>query len=223
MGPLIAVVGCDGSGKSTVCEALLVWLQEAGPVEMCHLGIQSDKLARAIGRLPLAGRLVERKLRGKASGIEGVQGVGPVEALVIYLFALKRLRRFRRMLRRRRTGATILADRFPQLAYPPGLDGPGFARARAHTAFAKWLAAREWRMFEWMTSQPPDLVLRLNVDLETAIERKPDHAPELLARKIASIPRLGFGTAKVVDIDATRPLDEVVAQARIAIAETVRR
>lgn len=223
MGPLIAVVGADGSGKSTVCEALLAWLQESGPAELCHLGIQSDNLARAIGRLPLIGRLVERKVRSKVKKAENVRGVGPLEAFVIYLFALRRLRRFRRMLKRRRTGATILTDRFPQLAFPPGLDGPGFARVKADSTFARWLAKKEWQLFEWMTSQPPDLVLRLNIDVETATARKPDHAPELLAKKIASIPKLGFGAAPVIDIDATRPLDEVLAQAKTAIAERVQR
>ena len=139
MGPLIAVVGADGSGKSTVCEALLAWLRESGPAELCHLGIQSDNLARAIGRLPLLGRLVERKIRGKVKKAEDLRGAGPVEALVIYLFALRRLRRFQRMLKRRRTGATVLTDRFPQLAYPLGLDGSGFARVKVESGFARWL------------------------------------------------------------------------------------
>ncbi len=219
MGPLIAVVGADGSGKSTVCEVLLAWLRESGPAELCHLGIQSDNLARAIGRLPFLGGFVERKVRGKVKRAEGPQGPGFLEALGIYFFALRRLRRFRRMLKHRRSGTTILTDRFPQLAFPAGLDGPGFARVKSDRGLARWLAAKEWRLFEWMISHRPDLVVRLNVDLETAVARKPDHSPALLAAKIANIPKLGFGGAPIVDIDAARPIDEVLAEVKAAISK----
>jgi thymidylate kinase len=69
-----------------------------------------------------------------------------------------------------------------------------------------------------MTSHRPDLVLRLNVDLDTACARKPDHRRELLARKVEATPRLKFNGATIVDIDASKPLDDVLAAARAAVS-----
>lgn len=221
MGPLIAIVGSDGSGKSTVGEALLAWLREARPAELCHLGKQSGNLGRAIGRLPLLGRRMERTIEDKVREAEGPRGPGIVEALTIYAFSLRRLHRFRRMLRRRRHGVAILADRFPQVAVPAGLDGPGFGRVLSDRGLARRLAALERRQFEWMTRHRPDLVLRLNVDVDTAMTRKPDHVRARLASKIADLSRLSFAGAPIVDIDATRPIEEVVAHAKAAVAQAL--
>jgi thymidylate kinase len=221
LGALIAIVGSDGSGKSTVGEALLAWLRQSGPAELCHLGKQSGNLGRAVGRMPLLGQRMERTIEDKVKQAEGPRGPGLIEALTIYAFSLRRLRRFQRMLRHRRSGVTILADRFPQLAVPAGLDGPGFGRVKTDRGIAKRLAALEWRQFEWMTSHRPDLVIRLNVDVATAIARKPDHSRERLAAKIADISRLSFAGAPIVDIDATRPIEEVVAEAKAAVAGTL--
>ena len=222
LGPLIAIVGSDGSGKSTVGEALLAWLGETRPVELCHLGKQSGNVGRAIGRLPLLGRRMERTIEAKVKHAGGPRGPGFIEALTIYAFSVRRIRRFRRMMQFRRQGVTILADRFPQLALPAGIDGPGFGRVRSNRGLAKWLAAVEWRQFESMMHHRPDLVIRLNVDVDTAIVRKPDHVRARLASKIAHISRLSFAGAPIVDIDATRPIEEVLTQAKAAVARTLR-
>lgn len=223
MGPLIALVGSDGSGKSTVGEALLAWLREAGPAELCHLGKQSGNLGRAIGKMPLLGGRMERTIEDRVNQAEGPRGPGFVEALAIYSFSVRRLWRFRRMLKLRDKGVTILTDRFPQISVPAGLDGPGFGRVRNDRGLAKRLAAKEWRQFAWMTSHPPDLVVRLNVDVATAAARKPDHSPARLAAKIADISKLSFAGAPIADIDATRPIDEVIAEAKAAISAVLRR
>lgn len=217
MAPLIAIVGSDGSGKSTVGEALLAWLRERGPVELCHLGKQSGNLGRVIAGLPLLGGRLGRTIDEKVRQAGGSRGPRTLEALVIYAFTMRRLRRFRRMQRLRRSGVTILADRFPQLAIPSAIDGPGFGKVRSDQGIAKRLAARERRHFEGMTREQPDLVIRLNVDVLTAVRRKPDHRPEALASKIADLHRLRFGDAPIVDIDATLPLADVLDQARRAI------
>lgn len=214
---LIAIVGSDGSGKSTVGAALLDWLGEQGPVELCHLGKQSGNLARTISRAPIVGKRAKKRIDHEVDTAGEDRGPGTVAALIIYAFSLRRLRRFRRMLRHRKRGVTILADRFPQLAVPAGIDGPGFARVKLASPLSRRLAAREMRAFEWMTSHRPDLVLRLNVDVDTAIARKPDHDPAALTRKIKEIGNLSFAGAPIVDIDATRPLAEVIAAAKSAI------
>ena len=215
--PLVALVGCDGSGKSTVGAALLAWMQERGEARLCHLGKQTGNIARAVARWPIVGGRFDKAITtGTKSARQ--RGAGVFAALAVYLFSMRRVRRFRRMLAIRRSGVAILADRFPQMAVPGSLDGLGLARVQPRTAFARMLARRERRHYEWMTSYRPDLVIRLNVDLATALARKPDHKPSSLATKIADVPRLSFNGAPIVDIDATQPIDSVVAEARRALA-----
>lgn len=70
-----------------------------------------------------------------------------------------------------------------------------------------------------MASHKPDLVIKLNVDLDVACARKPDHKRESLERKIAITPQLTFGGAQLVDIDANQPLEKVLIDAEKAITD----
>ncbi|MEE4452810.1 nucleoside triphosphate hydrolase [Novosphingobium resinovorum] len=216
--PLIAVVGCDGSGKSTVTDELQSWLSQSRPTITCHLGKQSGNIGRVLARLPLLGGRIDKSIHAKARKAQGEGGPGLLAALVIYAFALRRMRRFNRMTRLRAAGHAIVADRFPQVAVPGPMDGPGLAAART-TGLVGLLAASERRMFEAMAAQAPDLVLRLNVPLDVAAARKPDHRFTSLARKVADVPRLSFGPAPIVDLDACAPLDDVIDRAKAAITE----
>ena len=66
LAPLIAVVGCDGSGKSTLTEDLLAELGKRGPVARCYLGLGSGEMGNRIKRWPLIGPLIEARLADKA-------------------------------------------------------------------------------------------------------------------------------------------------------------
>lgn len=112
----------------------------------------------------------------------------------------------------------IIADRFPQLGVPGPMDGLGLALAR-QTGLVGLLARSERRRYQAMVANVPDLVLRLNVSLEVAIRRKPDHRLSSLTRKIADVPRLTFEGAPIVEIDAQQPFDQVLAQAKAAIGD----
>ena len=82
-----------------------------------------------------------------------------------------------------------------------------------------WQARNVKRFTGWGGSHKPDLVIKLNVDLEVACARKPDHKRESLARKIAITPQLTFGGAQLVDIDANQPLEQVLVDAEKAITD----
>jgi thymidylate kinase len=96
---------------------------------------------------------------------------------------------------------------------PALFEGPGLSAARAESAAVRRLAARERALYEWMASYRPDLVVRLNVDVETALARKPDHKRSLIERKVAVLPQLRFNGAPILDLDGRRPYEEVRAAA----------
>lgn len=214
--PLIAVIGSDGSGKTTVCEHLVICLQKYGTTEKVHLGKQAGNVGRAVVKLPLMGNSLGNVIeRNKVKTAKKLPGVVP--ALVIMFFVARRLLRFRHMLTCRRQGLIVLADRYPQIQIPGAYDGTVFPANTEGSRFVSWLAEQERLAFYWMASHKPDLVIKLNVDLDVACARKPDHRREALARKIAITPQLTFGGAPLVDIDANQPLDEVLADAEKAI------
>ncbi len=219
--PMIAVVGCDGSGKSTVTALLGSWLAGFRPTVVCHLGKQSGNIGRSLARLPLLGPKLERSIYRKAKAAQTGTGPGLVTAVGIYAFAIRRERRFRRMMALRRAGHIIVTDRFPQVELPGPMDGVGLGNARP-SGLVGWLARRERRKFDAMVAHPPDLVLRLNVSFDVAQARKPDHRASALARKIDDLSRLTFQGAPVVEIDADEPLENVEANARAAIAQWLR-
>lgn len=222
LAPLIAVIGCDGSGKSTVAEHLLEWAEAYGPTATVHLGRQAGNAGRALSSLPLVGpwfdRLIHRKVANVHRDLDEERTPGVLPALVISAFTLRLQLRFRRMLGLRRRGFIVVTDRYPQMAVPRAYGGPELSAGLRGNGFVRWLATHEQVVFRRMTRYRPDLVLRLNVDLDTACSRKPDHRRENLRAKIAVTPRLSFDGAPIVDIDATRPLAEVLVTAQEAVA-----
>ena len=219
LAPLIAIVGCDGSGKSTLAADLADALGRDRPLERAYLGLGSGAIGLRIKRFPLIGPVLEAALasRGTKARTEGEKIPGLPTALVIYGFSLLRRRRFRRVLALRERGVTVVTDRYPQVEVPGFYDGPGLSAARSGSRAVGWLAARERRMYDWMVSHRPTLVLRLAIDAETAHARKPDHDLALLRQKVAVTPSLLFSGAPIVELDARAPYAEVRRRALASI------
>lgn len=179
---------------------------------------QAGNVGRAVTKLPLMGKSLHKTIeRNQVKTAKKLPG--PVPALVITAFVARRLLRFRHMLACRRRGLIVLTDRYPQDQIPGAYDGTVFPPNVEGGRFVSWLASQERKAFHWMASHKPDLVIKLNVDLEVACARKPDHKRESLARKIAITPQLTFGGAQLVDIDANQPLEQVLVDAEKAITD----
>jgi len=218
--PMIAIVGCDGSGKSTVGEQVLACAEKFAPSVLIHVGKQSGNVSRSLTALPMLGGLIKgffgkhsEKTRSRRE-----KNINPtfLPSLAKYIFTVRRVRRFRRMLALREKGLIVITDRFPQLELK-AFDGPQLSVAAEGGFMVRWFARREQEDFEWMTSHVPDLVIRLNVDIDTAMERKPDHDRESLSKKIDIMPKLTYQGAPIVDIDTSQPLEKVVVEATTAL------
>jgi len=223
MAPLIALVGCDGSGKSTLSNDIIAKFSPERRIALCYLGLGSGELGARIKRWPLIGIRLERRIAKRAGQTRTagrtIPGFGT--ALVVYLFSVVRLRRFRRVLALRRRGVTVVTDRYPQIEVAGFYDGPGLAAGRPGNRAVAALARQEMRMYRWMASFLPDVVIRLNVDLETAYARKPDHGYELLRRKVEVTPSLRFNGAPIVDLDSREPYPIVRAAADRIVRQTL--
>ena len=222
---VIAVTGCDGSGKSTLTADLLRNAQDHGRARLVYLGQSSGNIKQAIARLPLIGPGVARFLENKASRMHGAESgaVHGATALVIYLLSCWRAHKLRRVVRLCRQGTVVITDRYPQAEIPGfPVDGAGLAAKTTKGWLARRLAERELRLYEWMAGYLPALVIRLNVDADTAHARKPDHGLAMLRQKCALIPMLHFNGAHILDVDARLPYATVLDAALKAATDVLR-
>jgi thymidylate kinase len=217
---VFAIVGCDGTGKSTLTLDLTERLRRTEPVKRIYLGLVSGEMGDKIKTLPFIGVRLENNLHKKANRALDMEkklpGVGT--ALIMYGLSLWRGLLMLRVIRLSRRHVKVITDRYPQ-AEIPGFhyDGPGLQIGRSDNSLVRALAKKEQNIYEWMAGQRPTLVIRLNIDAESAYARKPDHDLAELVDKIATIDRLKFNGARICDIDATLPYSQVLQNALDAI------
>ncbi len=217
---VIAVVGCDGSGKSTLTNDLIEELSTRRRVQWLYLGQSSGNIVNWIRSLPLIGPAFGRYLLRKAERAHNKESSQPdtLTAIVIFLLSLWRVHKFRRMLKLAHRGVLVITDRYPQ-AEVTGFyfDGTGLNDKNAQTWLARLLLKREKRLYTWMARHRPTLLIRLNIDAETAHARKPDHKLAMLREKVRVIPTLQFNGATILNLNGCDPYPQVLAAALTAI------
>ncbi len=218
---LIAVVGSDGTGKSTLTADLVKNLQKYRATERRYSGLISGEDGDKIKRLPVIGVWLERRLAAKSDKTQRMSNKPPAlwAALIMYGFSVWRAANLRKVQRLAESGVLVISDRFPQ-AEISGFyyDGPGIGVERAKGWLMTRLAAREKRLYQSMALCRPELIIRLDIDVDTAFSRKPDHSYEELKDKISAMVRLQYNGSRIIELDAKAPYDEVLEKALNAIS-----
>ncbi|EYD83684.1 hypothetical protein AC26_2921 [Escherichia coli 1-176-05_S3_C2] len=193
---LIAVVGCDGTGKSTLTTDLVKSLQQHWQTERRYLGLLSGEDGDKIKRLPLVGVWLERRLAAKSSKTQSMKTKSPAlwAALIMYCFSLRRMTNLRKVQRLAQSGVLVVSD------------------------LNMFLAQRERRLYQQMAQYRPELIIRLGIDIDTAISRKPDHDYAELQDKIGVMSKIGYNGTKILEIDSRAPYSEVLEQAQKAVS-----
>lgn len=189
-------------------------LRRHGPTASIYLGQSSGRIGEWIATLPWIGPPFSRYLTRKSERVHERPSAAPgsLTALVIYLLSRWRGHKFRRMLAQCRRGVLVVTDRYPQAEIAGfRFDGPQLAKsAGGGNRLVRALTAHELQLYRWMAARVPLLVIRLNIDADTAHARKPDHALETLREKTAVIPQLTFNGAHILDLDAREPADAIL-------------
>lgn len=237
-GLVVAFVGADGSGKSTIVREISRWLSREADVVTMYGGSGDGPRSLMRRVLQRVFRAVRRRPPRRASqaAAERAQTIRPVlvdpgtpggsDDLKRMVYALLLAREKRKMVgdawRARSRGQIVLCDRFPQRQFASVNDGPLLtdwllSRSRLwHGA-----AVREQRTYEWIEPRQPDVVVKLHVSLQVALERKRTPT-EQLRTKIDVVRQLSYPPAcRVVDVDATQPLDRVLAVVKEAVWESI--
>ena len=171
--------------------------------------------------LPLVGVWLERRLAAKSSKTQSMKTKSPAlwAAVIMYCFSLRRMANLRKVQRLAQSGVLVVSDRFPQ-AEISGFyyDGPGIGVERATGKISMFLAQRERRLYQQMAQYRPELIIRLGIDIDTAISRKPDHDYAELQDKIGVMSTIGYNGTKILEIDSRAPYSEVLEQAQKAVS-----
>lgn len=225
-GIMIAVLGADGAGKSTVVGELAAWLSRHVVVTRTYGG--SGKGSAGLPRRLMQGlaawrRRLQRRTPAAVSRPAPVRVQPPTAARAVWVLALARERRRRALEagRARARGAVVLSDRLAQSQFPGMNDGPRLsAWLHARSPWRRWAARRERAAFRLCEQIQPDLVIKLHLPPDIALRRKPETPPEQVAQGMELLRNLRWSAAtKVVDLDATQPLEHVLLAAKRAVWE----
>lgn len=217
---LIAVVGCDGTGKSTLTADLVKTLSSSCTAERRYLGLISGEDGDKIKRLPVIGVWLERRLAAKSEKTQRMSSKAPAlwAALIMYGLSVWRKANLAKAKCLAQSGVLVISDRYPQ-AEISGFyyDGPGIGVERTSGKLMTYLAEREKRLYQQMALYQPELIIRLEIDADTAFSRKPDHNYDELRDKALVMSQLKYNGSRVLNIDARAPYHEVLQTALAAI------
>jgi len=240
-GIIIALTGVDGSGKSTVTGLIAARLSSkldvvriyfgsgSGPRSLLRIGLEAvSRLARRAGGRSLPDRDVGWQGRTSAGADGGRSSAGVVRRTMRCLRAIAIAREKRARLRWARrarcAGAVVICDRYPQADVAGYNDGPLLGDLlespwRALRAIGRW----ERACYERARVCAPDLVVRLNVVPAVARSRRPEMAPDRIARKIVEFRAIRYPPTTVqVDVEASQPVDRVVVDVMKSFGQVLR-
>ncbi|MGH3065777.1 MAG: hypothetical protein ACRDOF_05680 [Gaiellaceae bacterium] len=230
-GAVIAFVGGEATGKSTLLADTESWLGGQFAVRRVHAGKPPSTFLTVVPNLLLPALRAlfprQRSTNVAASPIAGPEArvTGSTFPILFgiraVLLAYDRRAVLTRAYASAANGFIVLADRYPSVE-PGAIDGAqlGYDHGPvASGAVRRRLAAIEARLYRDIPRA--DLVLYLTAPLEVTLERNRDREklePEsyVLSRHARSS-RLEFDRTHVRHIETDRPLEEVVADVRRAI------
>jgi hypothetical protein len=214
-GCVVAVLGVDGSGKSTTVAAIRAWLGAEVDVIPIYFGTGDGRPSLLLLPLklltPVVMPFLKAKPKGASHGKITNSAPGPLYSVLLTIWATVLAMEKRRKLLAARRGASrgiiVLTDRYPQDEIPHFNDGPLLSRL---TGVPHWLRRFEAGAYALARRLPPDLVIKLKVTPETATRREPDMDQAVIRKRIVEVEQLTFSGARVASVDAEQPLAEVI-------------
>lgn len=218
-GIVVAVIGADGSGKSTVTANLMATFSTKLDVFKIYFGRGDGKVSWSRKLLFSFKKVAEpnRKSNGQATDKNTGKKKGFIKSiykcLEAILVAWEKNSNLRQMKKAKQKGVLVICDRYPQNQVMGYNDGPLLHHFRnSGNPLFRAFARMEATVYKKAELTPPDILIKLIADAEIVEKRKPgETAIEKLEDKINGIRSLRMkDSCKVVTVDATMPLSEVL-------------
>lgn len=216
-GAIIALVGGDGSGKSTAVNELYRWLSRNFVTTKIHLGKPRWSLSTYLvkGLLRIGRRL--GLFSNKKVLVESPSNTPSIHPpsypwLLWHVFTARD--RYRAYIRARRfstNGGLVICDRFPlpQIKCMDGAQTGRLIETGKLNPLRNFLITREEKFYQQIL--PPDLLIVMKVDPEIAVQRRADEDANWIRNRSLEIWELDWQDTPVHIIDAGQPMAEMLA------------
>lgn len=214
-GVLIAIVGGDGSGKTTAVKSVRRWLEGNFAVRAFHFGKPRRAPLTIAGILCLrARRLFKFTLRRLPPQGHSQRHAGYLQMVRWVCAARDRHRVYAKARRFASNGGIAICDRYLVRGINL-MDGPNIARDLAGSKL-NWVSRILLKSEELRYRQvgPPDLLLVLRVDPKIAVRRKTDEQEQHVRTRSEEVWRLDWSNTGARIIDASRPAAIVFSDLR---------
>lgn len=204
-GLLVAFIGADGAGKSTMTENIKTWLNWKIEVHKFYLG-SGDGLKKPISYKIYSNSAIPVMVRQWAGAF-------------FYIFMSGYLNRtLKRIKAYCKKGGIALVDRFPQVQYNGLNDGPkiktNISGEYVPASIKRKFEKKEYADFKEAVKYQPDVVIILDISPEESVRRKHENTLAEMKRKIASLNNLKFEDSKVYHIDAVKNMNEEILEVK---------
>lgn len=210
----IAFIGSDGSGKTTITSIINKWLSWKIDTAYFYLGTgdESTGLIKYLKKIWSLFRKTKIISDDKAKNLNSLNSKGKIFNLFKYYFALsvakKRMKTLKSIYKFKSNGRIAIVDRVPQTTINMINDGP--LLVTNGSKISTKMKDYEARYFSKFRQLQPDIIFKLLVDGEIAHSRKPSENKNLVIEKANSIKTIDFENSKIIEIDANKPLDDVI-------------
>ncbi|HET7008628.1 MAG TPA: hypothetical protein VFK65_24220 [Candidatus Binatia bacterium] len=230
-GAVIAFVGSEATGKSTLLAEMRGWLGEHFAVKQIHAGKPQSTLLSLVPNLlvPALRSLlpssrstqVETQYASQEQSEPSRSDYPLIFGIRSALLAYDRRSLLTRAFGRAANGTIVLCDRYPSmLSGAP--DSPQLSHlpvSPSRYSVRRWLARIEARLYREIP--PPDLVIYLSAPLEVTVSRNATRGKqepeEYVRRRHARSSNLEFGKTPVYKINTDQAFDQTVLEVKKAI------
>jgi thymidylate kinase len=223
-GALIAVVGGDGAGKSTVVDGLSSWLGQHFATETVHLGKPPRSMISIMYKCVIVatrkafGGFQSSDRRPLSLVADGSFRIPGTPSLIWHVLrARDRFRAYRRARRHVSRGVLVMTDRFPLLQIKM-MDGP-IADLVMEATEGRRVFARlaRWEKAYYEHIEDPDVLVVLRIDPDVAVARRSDEDEDFVRTRCAEVWRADWEGTPAVVIDAGRSKNEVLSEVKACV------
>ncbi len=220
---MIAIVGGDGSGKTTAINGLFKWLSEEFEIKKIHMGKPKWslttilirgllKIGRSLGLYPFIKEGSEYSINTESPSFPGYPWL-----IREVCTARDRCRTYTLARRFATNGGLVLCDRFPIPAIKI-MDGPQVERVTRgikSNRLITYLARVEEKYYKQMML--PDLLIALRVDPEISVQRKTDESAESVRARAGEVWKVDWSQTPARVIDAGKSKEDVLADLKALV------